>query len=175
MTSRPAPSTARRPGARPVAGRAAGRFATAALVAGLLAACTGPSGEPGALPALPDGVTAPAEYAFGDDVAARDLRAWGPVYDALAMDLDEERLRTVPLVLDTTVDVVTVQDAYAGELTGARGWEPLPQEPGDEAWAQGWASPDGDDALVLVGLEPRPGETRVPLTVVTTLPDVASG
>jgi hypothetical protein len=145
-------------------------------VAGLTA-CTGssPSDAPGALPALPDGVTAPEEYAFGDDVAARDLRAWGPVYDALATEVDEERLRTVPLVLDAEIDVAAVRDAYDDELAGARGWDALPQEPGDEAWAQGWLSPDGQDALVLVGLEPRSGETHVPLTVVTTLPDEASG
>lgn len=184
MRSRPASPVPRRrarsdlrPSARRPTAWLPAAVLAALLVAGLVTACTGPppSDGPGALPAPPDGVTAPAEYAFGDDVAARDLRAWGPVYDALATEVDEERLRTVPLVLDTGVDVTEVRDAYDGELAGDRRWEPLSAQPGAGAWAQGWTSPDGDDALVLVGLEPRSGETHVPLTVVTTLPDEASG
>jgi hypothetical protein len=145
---------------------------TAVLVTGLMTACTGaPPEPPGALPAMPDGVTAPEEYAFGDDVAARDLRATDPVYYALAAEVDRERLRTLPLVLDTAVDVAAVRDAYDDELAGARGWDALPLQPGDDAWAQGWLSPDGEDTLALVGLEPGAGETHVSLTVLTTLPD----
>ena len=109
-------------------------------------------------------------------VASRDLRAWGPVYDALVEEVDEELLRNLPLVLDTAVDVAEVRDAYDSELVGVRGWDAMPEQPTvDEAWAQGWTSPDGQDALVLVGLEPRTGETHVPLTVLTTLPDEEAG
>jgi hypothetical protein len=72
--------------------------------------------------------------------------------------------------------VTAVRDAYDGELVGARGWDVMPEQPTvDEAWAYGWTSPDGQDVLVLVGLEARSGETHVPLTVLTTLPDEAAG
>lgn len=37
------------------------------------------------------------------------------------------------------------------------------------------ACPDGRDVLVLVALEPGTGETVVPLTVLTTLPDENAG
>jgi hypothetical protein len=125
---------------------------------------------------MPHGVEAPEEYAFGDDVAARDLDAWAPVHDALVEVVDQERLRNLPLVLDAGVDVTAVRDAYDGELVGARGWDVMPEQPTvDEAWAYGWTSPDGQDVLVLVGLEARSGETHVPLTVLTTLPDEAAG
>jgi hypothetical protein len=168
MTSRlllPVPPRRTRPGAR----RAV--LATAVLVVGLVTGCSAPQ-EPGAVPALPSGVTAPEEYAFGDDVASRDLRASGPVYDALAEEVDEERMRNLPLVLETDADVAAVRDAYGDELVGVRGWETMQGLPEpDEAWVEGWISADGDDALVLVGLEPRPDETHVPLTVLTTLPD----
>ncbi|MEV0952445.1 hypothetical protein [Promicromonospora sp. NPDC050249] len=149
---------------------------TVVLVAGLMTACAGaPSDPPGTLPAMPDGVTVPEEYAFGDDTAARDLRATDPVYYALAEQVDRDRLRTLPLVLETAVDVADVRVAYDDELAGARGWDALPLQPGDDAWAQGWLSPDGEDAFALVGLEPAPGETHVSLTVLTTLPDESSG
>ncbi|PUB24858.1 hypothetical protein C8K30_108115 [Promicromonospora sp. AC04] len=151
--------------------RRAAWLVTAGLVVGLVTACSTPPPS-GAVPARPAGVEAPDEYAFGDDVAARDLRAWGPVYDALVEEVDEERLRNLPLVLDADVDVAEVRDAYQSELVGVRGWDAMPEQPTvDDAWAQGWTSPDGQDALVLVGLEPRSGETHVPLTVLTTLPD----
>lgn len=149
---------------------------TAVLVTGLMTACTGLSpSDPGVVPAMPDGVTAPEGYAFGDDVAARDLRATDPVYYALVAEIDRERLYSRPLVLETAVDVAAVRDAYDDELAGVRGWDALPLEAGDDAWAQGWLSPDGEDAFALVGLEPGPGETHVSLTLLTTLPEEASG
>lgn len=179
MRSRPSPSVQRR---RAHSGISSGArlsvawLPTAVLVTGLMTACAGtPSEPPGAVPAMPDGVTAPEEYAFGDDMAARDLRATDPVYYALAEQVDRDRLYTRPLVLDTAVDVAAVRDAYDDELAGDRGWDALPLEPGDDAWAQGWLSPDGEDAFALVGLEPGPGETHVSLTLLTTLPDEASG
>ena len=142
----------------------------AALGVGLLTGCGSPPPS-GALPGMPPGVQAPEEYAFGDDVASRDLRASSPVYDALTEEVDEERLRNLPLVLDVDADVAAVRDTYADELVG-RGWTVMPELPAvDGAWTEGWTSPDGRDALVLVGLEPGPGETHVPLTVLTTLPD----
>ncbi len=91
--------------------------ATAVLVTGLMAACSAPPPS-GAVPAMPPGVTAPDEYAFGDEVASRDLDAWGPVYDAIAEEVDEERRRNLPLVLDADVDVAEVRDAYDSELVG---------------------------------------------------------
>ena len=158
---------------RPRSARGASRLATAALVAGLLAACSTPP-PPGVLPDMPPGVTAPDEYAFGDDVASRDLRASSPVHDALVQEVDAEKLRNLPLVLEVDADVTAVRDAYAAELAG-RGWTSMPDLPaGDDAWTQGWISADGRDALVLVGLEPEAGETYVPLTVLTTLPDEAA-
>ncbi|GAA2242984.1 hypothetical protein GCM10010413_52130 [Promicromonospora sukumoe] len=175
-----APMTPRLPGPAPTrplhVARGATRLASAtrlagvALVVGVLAGCTPPPPS-GALPGMPPGVRAPEEYAFGDDVAGRDLRASGPVHDALSEEVDDERLRNLPLVLDVDVDPAAVRDAYADELVG-RGWTAMPELPDvDEAWTEGWTSPDGRDAFVLVGLEPRPDETHVPLTVLTTLPD----
>lgn len=120
---------------------------------------------------MPPGVTAPDEYAFGDDVASRDLRASGPVHDVLVEEVDADRLRNLPLVLEVDADVAAVRDAYADELVG-RGWTSMPDLPaGDDAWTQGWISADGRDALVLVALDPEEGEAHVPLTVLTTLPD----
>ncbi len=149
------------------------RLTTAVLVAALLAACSTPP-PPGTLPDMPSGVTAPDEYAFGDDVASRDLRASGPVHDVLVEEVDAEKLRSLPLVLEVDVDAAAVRDAYADELVG-RGWASMPDLPaGDDAWTQGWISADGRDVLVLVGLEPEAGEAHVPLTVLTTLPDEAA-
>ncbi|WP_285106522.1 hypothetical protein [Promicromonospora sp. MEB111] len=163
-----------RTGVRPGA-RDAAHLVTAVLAVGLVAACSTPP-PAGALPGMPPGVTAPDEYAFGDDVASRDLRASGPVYDALAQEVDDERLRNLPLVLEVDADVAAVRDAYDTELAGERGWSALADLPAaDGAWTEGWISADGRDALVLVGLEPRAGETHVPLTVLTTLPDEVTG
>ncbi len=120
---------------------------------------------------MPPGVTAPDEYAFGDDVASRDLRASGPVHDVLVEEVDADRLRNLPLVLEVDADVAAVRGAYADELVG-RGWTSMPDLPaGDDAWTQGWISADGRDALALVALDPEEGEAHVPLTVLTTLPD----
>lgn len=139
------------------------------LVAGT-AACAAPAAS-AAVPDAPPGVQAPDEYAFGDEVASRDLRAWGPVHDELAADVGKERLHSLPLVLDAAADVAAVRDAYGSDLAEA-GWAVLPEQPAtsDGAWAHGWTSPDERDVLVLVALDPRPGETHVPLTVLTTLP-----
>lgn len=161
-------------GTRPDA-RGTAALAAAVLTVGLLTACSTPS-PAGALPGMPPGVTAPDEYAFGDDVASRDLRASGPVYDALAQKVDEEHLRNLPLVLEVEADVASVREAYGGVLAGERGWTALADLPAaDGAWTEGWISADGRDALVLVGLDPRAGETHVPLTVLTTLPDEVAG
>ena len=167
----PAPPRRTRPGSRAVWLAAVAVVVVVSLVTG----CSAASGSAGALPDPPAGVSAPEEYAFGDDVAARDLDAWGPVYDALVEDVDEERLRALPLVLDADADEAVVRDTYENELVGSRKWDTMSLHPiADGAWSQGWVSPDGRDALVLVGLEPEPGENRVPLTVLTTLPDKTS-
>jgi hypothetical protein len=123
------------------------------------------------LPPLPPGVEKPAEYAFGDAVMSRDLRAWGPVFDELALRHGKTGLRVLHLTLAAAADVEAIRRGFDREMIEGRRWRPsTPKLSRSDAWAYGYQSLDGRDALVLVGLKPRPGEGLVPLNILTTLP-----
>jgi hypothetical protein len=127
-----------------------------------------------ALPPLPPEIGRPAEYAFGDAVAQRDQRAWGPVFDALAQRFGKARLTVLRLTLAADADVGALRHRLDREMVERRRWRALIQEAGrPEAWTHGYASADGRHVLMLIGLRPRSGEVLVPLTIVTTLPGKA--
>ncbi|WP_105385054.1 hypothetical protein [Neorhizobium alkalisoli] len=125
-----------------------------------------------ALPNLPQGGEQPAEYAFGDAVMKRDQHAWGPVFDALAPRFGKARLRVVHLALAATVDSENIRRHFDREMVDRRKWRPVLQETRPHnGWAYGYESPNGRHVFTLVGLRPRPGESVVPLSIVTTLPN----
>jgi hypothetical protein len=146
----------------------------AALGAALIAAALGCGRSQSAefvLPPLPPGVESPAEYAFGDAVMTRDLRAWGPVFDALALEFDRATLRVIPLAMTADTDVAALRGHFDRELADRHGWRAVtPQIAARDAWAQGYESPDGRHVFMIVGRHPRPGDTLTPLTILTTLP-----
>lgn len=124
------------------------------------------------LPSWPAGVGEPAEYAFGDAGSARSQHAWGPVLDTLATRF--ERLRVVHLTLRADIDAAALRRDLDREMIETRRWKAVaPQAHSDDAWVFGYESPDGRQVLMLVGPAPRPGDSSVPLTVLTTLPDAA--
>ena len=123
------------------------------------------------LPPWPAGVGRSEEYAFGDAVGARDLRAWGPVFDTLAERYGgEARLRVIHLTLQADADLAALRRRFDEEMIDRRRWRSATLETRlDGAWAHGYESSDGRDVLMLVALTPRPGETLVPFNVLTTI------
>lgn len=151
--------------------------AVAVVIAGVVAVVwwqtrPSPSSTGFDLRALP-GVEVPDEYAFGDAVMARDQHAWGSVFDTLEPRFDRRRLRVAHATLAAEVGAESLRREADRDLVDVRGWRPVTVDVSTarDAWAFGYESPDGDDVLVLVGVEPRPDERLVPLSVVTTLPD----
>lgn len=146
-------------------------LAAAAIIAGIALVVVmnreSPSAE-SSLPEWPAGVEEPAEYAFGDEVASRDQRAWGPVFD----QMEDDDLRVVHLTVDASVDPGRIVGDLDREMVDERGWAGLTDQTTDPGtWTHGYQSPDGDDVLILVGLTPRDGDDLVPLTALTTLAD----
>lgn len=126
------------------------------------------------IPPWPAGVGQADEYPFGDGVMLRDHRAWRPVFDALAERYGGKyRLRVIHLTLDAKVDVGAVRSRFDEEMINRRHWRAETQEPGrGRTWTHGYESSDGRDVFMLVALEPRPGETLVPLNILTTIPKI---
>lgn len=124
------------------------------------------------LPSFLAGVEQPAEIAFGDAVMSRDQHAWGRVFDELGPRFGQGRLRVDHLTLTADVTAADLRRDYDLEMVDDRGWQATtaPAVP-EGAWAFGYETPDGSHVLMLVGLEPRAGETLVPLTLLTTLPE----
>lgn len=144
--------------------------AAVALVVGL-AWDRSPASER-AIPPWPSDVGQPDEYPFGDGVMLRDHRAWEPVFDALAERYGgKTRLRVIHLTLDAKADVGALRSHFDEEMINRRHWRAETQDTGRrETWSHGYESSDGRDVFMLVGLVPRPGETLVPLNVLTTIP-----
>jgi hypothetical protein len=124
------------------------------------------------IPPWPKGVGQTDEYPFGDGVMLRDHRAWGPVFDMLAERYGgKTRLRVIHLALDAKADIEALRSRFDEEIINRRRWRAVTQETDRrETWTHGYESADGRDVFMLVGLEPRPGETLVPLNVLTTIP-----
>ncbi|MGI5218774.1 hypothetical protein [Nocardia sp. CA-290969] len=153
--------------AQPRAGRVFGL-----LLVGVLLAVPGCVDRPEpTMPTWPAGVEQPPEYSFGDAVAGRSQRAWGPVFDALAQRFGRERLEVGDYTLTAETGPDALRRELDAELVGQRGWRTMaPQTVPSDAWAFGYERPDGRHIVALIGLDARPGDTRVPLTVVTTFP-----
>lgn len=82
------------------------------------------------------------------------------------------RLRVVHLTLPSTTDPEGLISYFDREMINGRNWHRTAEEtPQRNAWVHGYESPDNRHILMLVGLKPRPGEARVPLSIVTTLSD----
>ncbi len=123
------------------------------------------------MPAWPAGVEQPPEYSFGDAVAGRSQRAWGPVFDALARRFGRERLTVGEYTLATATGPDALRRELDTEMIERRGWATMaPGAVPSDAWTFGYERPDGRHVVVLIGLDARPGDTRVPLTVMTTFP-----
>ncbi|WP_162146101.1 twin-arginine translocation signal domain-containing protein [Inquilinus limosus] len=161
-------------GLRSTASRRAALVLTAAAAVALVVGLVWDRSPPSelSLPPWPAGVGRSDEYAFGDAVGARDLRAWGPVFDALAERYGgKARLRLIRLTLPADADLAALRRRFDEEMVDHRRWRAVTQEiPHGDAWAHGYESPDGRDVFMLVGIDPRPGETLVPLNVLTTIP-----
>ncbi|MGK9231348.1 hypothetical protein KXS07_06950 [Inquilinus limosus] len=121
------------------------------------------------LPPWPPGVEEPEEYAFGDAVRSREVHTWLPVFD----DLEDRygKPTYISLVLDANADLAALRNRFDEEMIDRRRWRALAQQSTRlGAWTRGYESADGRDVFMLIGLVPHPGETRVPLVVLTTIP-----
>jgi hypothetical protein len=122
------------------------------------------------MPPLAPQLERPDEYAFGDAVMRRDTRAWGRVFDTLAERLGRENLSVIHLVMPADADPAALHAHFDAEMIDLRQWRRLAwDDAASGSWIGGYESPDGRAVFVLVGLEPRAGETELPLTVITTL------
>ncbi|MBW8726263.1 MAG: hypothetical protein JF625_14035 [Inquilinus limosus] len=124
------------------------------------------------IPPWPAGVGEADEYPFGVGIMLRDQRAWKPVFKALAERYGGKyRLREIHLTLDAKADVGAVRSHFDEEMINRRHWRAETQETGrPRTWTHGYESSDGRDVFMLVGIEPLPGETLVPLNILTTIP-----
>ncbi|MCX8474245.1 MAG: hypothetical protein MT490_00480 [Sphingomonas sp.] len=132
-----------------------------ALAVAALAAC-GPAQSP-QVPSPPPDLAQPAEYAFGDAVAAADSAAIGHVADLLQAGGRPEVTRYAAA---SGTDFAKLE-AYYDVRAAAGGWEPLADlgrslPPGERAI--GYRA--GNSAFAVVWLAPRAGSGFVPVNVI---------
>lgn len=134
-----------------------------ALTMTALAAC-GPARSSMQVPSPPPMLTRPAEYAFGDAIAAADSAAMGHVVDLFQGRFGRPEI--VRYTASSGTDFDRLKAYYDAGATAA-GWEPLPDlgrdlPPGERAI--GYHA--GNSAFVVVWLAPRPGSALVPVNVI---------
>lgn len=131
----------------------------ALLGTGLMAACA--PDAPTALPDPPAPIERPAEYAFGDDVAAREERVLRRVTDALGAG---GRPRETRFVAPAGYDLAQLERFYAAQAE-AGGWAPVTALASAlDRGAGGVAYTRDGETVALVWLRPEPG-AAAPVTM----------
>lgn len=130
-----------------------GGLAAAAMIGG----CSAPARVPDAVPPM---LQRPAEYAWGDPVAARDDRLARHVTRALSAD--HGQASELHLIAPDGAAIEQSRSWYRSQL--GQGWAPLPLESVLEPGEAGYGFANGRAAIVVAWLPAQP-DGRHPVTV----------